>query len=49
MRELVGSVTHASDDDRYRWLNDRLCAITGEDHGEDPRAWRDRIPKAGGE
>jgi Protein of unknown function (DUF3237) len=30
MRELVGSVTHVSDDDRYRWLNDRLCVITGE-------------------
>jgi hypothetical protein len=30
MRELVGSVTHVADDDRYRWLNDRLCAIEGE-------------------
>jgi hypothetical protein len=30
MRELVGSVTHVSDDERYRWLNDRLCAIAGE-------------------
>lgn len=30
MRELVGSVTHVADDERYRWLNDRLCAIAGE-------------------
>lgn len=30
MRELVGSVTHTADDERYRWLNDRLCAIAGE-------------------
>jgi hypothetical protein len=30
MRELVGSVTHLSGDERYRWLNDRVCAITGE-------------------
>jgi hypothetical protein len=30
VRELVGSITHVSDDDRYRWLNDRICAIEGE-------------------
>ena len=30
MRELVGSLTHVADDERYRWLNDRLCAIAGE-------------------
>jgi hypothetical protein len=30
MRELVGSATHTSADERYRWLNDRLCAIAGE-------------------
>jgi hypothetical protein len=29
-RQLVGSVTHVSDDPRYRWLNDRLCALAGE-------------------
>lgn len=29
-RQLVGSVTHLSDDARYRWLNDRLCALAGE-------------------
>jgi len=30
MRELVGSMTHATDDERYTWLNDRMCAIVGE-------------------
>jgi hypothetical protein len=30
MRELVGSMTHLTDDERYRWLNDRVCALTGE-------------------
>jgi len=30
MRELIGSLTHVADDERYRWLNDRLCAISGE-------------------
>ena len=29
-RELVGSITHVSDDERYRWLNDRVCAVSGE-------------------
>jgi hypothetical protein len=28
--ELVGSIVHTSDDDRYRWLNDRICAAAGE-------------------
>jgi hypothetical protein len=30
MRELVGSVTHVCDDERYRWLNDVVCLLTGE-------------------
>jgi hypothetical protein len=30
VRQLVGAVTHLSDDDRYSWLNDMLCALTGE-------------------
>lgn len=30
MRELLGSVTHVSDDARYGWLNDRICVIVGE-------------------
>jgi hypothetical protein len=30
VRQLVGAVTHLSDDDRYSWLNDALCALTGE-------------------
>lgn len=29
-RQLLGSMTHVSDDERYRWLNDRLCAVAGE-------------------
>ncbi len=29
-RRLVGSVTHVTDDDRYRHLNDSVCALTGE-------------------
>ena len=29
-RQLVGSVTHVTDDERYRWLNDRLCVLAGE-------------------
>ena len=30
MRELLGAMFHVSDDDRYRWLNDRVCAVEGE-------------------
>jgi hypothetical protein len=30
MRELVGSATHVGDDERYRWLNDVVCPLTGE-------------------
>ena len=30
MRRLVGSMTHTTDDGRYRWLNDRVCAVAGE-------------------
>jgi hypothetical protein len=30
MRLLVGVMSHVSDDDRYRWLNDRLCVVEGE-------------------
>jgi hypothetical protein len=28
--ELVGSIVHTTDDERYRWLNDRVCAVAGE-------------------
>jgi hypothetical protein len=28
--ELVGSMMHMSDDARYAWLNDRVCAVAGE-------------------
>jgi hypothetical protein len=30
MRQLVGTMQHVSDDERYRWLNDRVCAVEGE-------------------
>lgn len=30
MRELLGTMFHTSDDDRYTWLNDRVCAVEGE-------------------
>jgi len=30
MRELVGSITHVTDDERYHWLNDRVGAVEGE-------------------
>ena len=29
-RELVGSMTHASDDERYARLNDAVCTVAGE-------------------
>jgi hypothetical protein len=29
-RELVGSITHLTKDERYRWLNDRVGAVNGE-------------------
>jgi hypothetical protein len=30
VRELVGRMTHITDDPRYSWLNDRQCAVAGE-------------------
>jgi Protein of unknown function (DUF3237) len=30
MRELIGSITHETGDERYAWLNDRVCALAGE-------------------
>lgn len=30
MRQLLGTAQHVSDDARYRWLNDRVCAVEGE-------------------
>jgi hypothetical protein len=32
MRLLLGSLVHTTDDPRYRWLNDRVCAVEGEVH-----------------
>jgi hypothetical protein len=30
MRRLLGSLVHTTADPRYRWLNDRVCAVEGE-------------------
>ena len=30
MRQLLGSLVHTTDDPRFRWLNDRVCAVEGE-------------------
>jgi hypothetical protein len=30
MRQLLGSLVHTTDDPRYLWLNDRVCAVEGE-------------------
>ncbi|MEP6759220.1 MAG: DUF3237 family protein [Actinomycetota bacterium] len=30
MRRLLGMAQHITDDERYRWLNDRVCAVEGE-------------------
>jgi hypothetical protein len=30
VRELVGAITHETGDERYAWLNDRVCALSGE-------------------
>jgi hypothetical protein len=35
MRRLLGSLVHTTDDSRYQWLNDRVCAVEGAVH---PRA-----------
>ena len=29
-RQLLGSMTHLSEDDRYRWLNQATCVLAGE-------------------
>ena len=29
-RQVVGTATHLAADERYRWLNDVVCAIAGE-------------------
>ena len=32
MSQLVGGMTHTTDDERYRWLNDAFCAVAGAVH-----------------
>jgi hypothetical protein len=34
MRRLLGSLVHTTDDPRYRWLNDRVCAVERLEDGE---------------
>jgi hypothetical protein len=29
-RQIVASATHLANDERYHWLNDVVCAVTGE-------------------
>ena len=29
VRQLVGTMTHFADDERHRWLNDVVCAVSG--------------------
>jgi hypothetical protein len=36
-RQIVGSATHLSGDDRYRWLNDVVAVTTGEVRAEEGR------------
>src|SRR5215207_4881608 len=38
MRRLLGSLVHTTDDTRYRWLNDRVCAVEGEVHPRTDRS-----------
>jgi hypothetical protein len=30
MRQLLGMVQHVTDDERYAWLNERVCTLEGE-------------------
>jgi hypothetical protein len=30
LRKLLGSLVHTTDDARFRWLNDLVCAVEGE-------------------
>jgi Protein of unknown function (DUF3237) len=30
MRRLLGMAQHTTDDEQYRWLNDRVCTVEGE-------------------
>ena len=32
MSQLIGGMTHTTDDERYLWLNDTFCAVAGEVH-----------------
>jgi hypothetical protein len=34
-RQVVGTATHLAGDERYRWLNDVVCVLTGEVRGKE--------------
>jgi hypothetical protein len=43
MRQLLGTIQHVTDDERYAWLNDRVCAVEGEVRPRDDGAGFDVI------
>ena len=47
MRALLGTIQHVTDDDRYAWLNDRVCAVEGELWITEENQPRDIVLKAG--
>jgi hypothetical protein len=42
-RQIVASATHLSDDERYRALNDAVCAIEGEVRARPDESWLDLV------
>jgi len=42
-RQIVGSATHLADDERYRWLNDVVCACAGEVRARPDRSGVDLV------
>ncbi len=43
MRPLLGSLVHTTDDFRYRWLTDRVCAVEGEGRPRTDRSGSDIV------
>ena len=43
MRRLLGMMQHVSDDERYAWLNDRVCTVEGEVRPRDEGAGFDVV------
>ena len=40
-RQVVAFVTHVASDERYRWLNDVVCAVAGEVRPREPEGGTD--------